>query len=255
MEDHLQPKLLKCLICEAEFDASQRNRGKGTQKYCSQKCYVRASNAKAYARRRTPLPPEALIRECVTCHTRFTAKPTTPDALTCSQKCNDARQNQLRRQATLAKQASVVKECLECGARFTPHRMTVGRQKFCSPKCSQRAAQRAWYERNVRTRNADGNRLKSKEWKAAKGAVLLRDGGKCACCGEVRPHQHVHHVAHRTEAERNDHSLDNLICLCGKCHSKIHDIRLGRDENGFVLSGIIFDMLGISEVTICPASE
>ena len=48
----------------------------------------------------------------------------------------------------------------------------------------------------------------------------------------------------------HDHSLDGLITLCGKCHNKVHDIRIGRQDGEIVISGIVFGLLGITEIRI-----
>ena len=50
--------------------------------------------------------------------------------------------------------------------------------------------------------------------------VCHRDHGLCQICGRVG--QHVHHVEYRSH-NRNGHYANNLILLCGVCHSIEHD--------------------------------
>lgn len=53
--------------------------------------------------------------------------------------------------------------------------------------------------------------------------VLERDGYMCRNCNSDYG-LHPHHIVFR--AITRDHSLDNLVTLCFKCHRDIHDNRL-----------------------------
>jgi 5-methylcytosine-specific restriction endonuclease McrA len=50
--------------------------------------------------------------------------------------------------------------------------------------------------------------------------VLLRDGWRCQACGSMS-NLEVHHKEFRSQSG-ND-SEENLITLCTRCHSSIHD--------------------------------
>ena len=78
---------------------------------------------------------------------------------------------------------------------------------------------------------------------------MERDGHKCCICDSTR-RLHVHHLSHRTETERHDHELENLAPLYNSCHLQIHHMQLGKDGGEFVLSGLVFDWLGIKKVKI-----
>jgi len=250
MYHELKPKIIKCAVCETEFDARKRNRGKGTQKYCGPKCRQMADNRRHY-RRRNPLKTEAeLTRKCVICQTIFVTDAHHAEALTCSVKCNEARMNAKCRLAAIRKQTETVKECEECGKSYTPHRRAVKRAKYCSRRCAIRSAARAFRERQGSRAGASTKRLGSPEWLRARELALERDGHKCKICGATNGKLHVHHLFHRTEAERQDHAPEGLLTLCGSCHRKMHEIRFGKNGDEFVISGFVFDWLGIDKVRI-----
>ena len=250
----LEPKIIKCAVCETEFDAATRNRGKGIHRYCSARCRQLADNRRHYRRRNPPKTEEELTRACVVCETMFVTDAHHPEALTCSVKCNEARMNTKRRRTTIKKQTAAVKECEECGKTYTPHRRAVKRTKYCSRKCALRVASRGFRERKEGRSGTSSRRLGSVEWQRAKKVALERDKQKCRVCGKEQKRLNVHHLFHRTEVEKHDHGLDGLVTLCGSCHGKMHDIRLGREDGEFVLSGLVFDWLGIDKVRIAQVS-
>lgn len=254
MYHQLEPKFIVCAVCEKKFDARKRNRGKGTQRFCGPRCRQVADNRRHYRRRNPPKTEEELTRACIICETIFVTDTHHPGALTCSVKCNEARMNAERRRATIRKQTAAVKECEECGKTYTPHRRAVKRAKYCSRKCALRAVSRAYRERQESRSGPDSRRLGSVEWQQAKKEARERDGHKCRICGGTNGKLHVHHLFHRTEAEKNNHGLEGLVTLCGSCHRKMHDIRLGREGGEFVLSSLVFDWLGIDEVRIAQVS-
>jgi len=61
--------------------------------------------------------------------------------------------------------------------------------------------------------------LKSVEWKMISKAVRQRAKGICEKCKQ-KPCQHVHHLTYRNVG--NEKSQD-LIAVCRKCHSDLHD--------------------------------
>jgi len=245
-----EARLVKCAVCETEFDANSRNFGRGRQTYCGPKCRQVADNRRHYRRRNPPKSEAELQRVCVMCGVKFTAGRFRPEALTCSVKCNEARMNAKRRRET-AERYDVIgeMECAECGTKFTPGKYAAKSgpkaPKFCSMRCARRVAARAFYQRNKRPHDP---RLKVKAWKDAKAKAVERDGGKCRLCGV--PANHVHHVFHRTAAEMHDHNLDNLVTLCNPCHNKMHEIKVGRVDGEVVVSGAVFDLIGVSAVKV-----
>lgn len=248
MYHDLEPKIIKCAVCETEFDASKRNRGKGTHRFCSSRCRQVADNRRHYRRHNPPKTEEELTKICVICQITFITDAHHANALTCSVKCNEARMNAKRRLATIKKQDAVVKECEECGNSYTPHRRAVKTAKYCSRKCAVRSSTRAYRER--RDARPSQQRLGTAAWQRAKKETLERDGHKCRICGNANRKLHVHHLLNRIGSEDHDHNLENLVVLCSTCHGKMHDIRLGKDGDEYVISGLVFEWLGIKKVKI-----
>ena len=60
----------------------------------------------------------------------------------------------------------------------------------------------------------------------ARLAVINRDGGRCVICKQkpVGKNCIVHHVIPRkgTDAAYDDHSVDNNVTLCPRCHAILH---------------------------------
>lgn len=244
MLDYLEPKIIKCAVCETEFDANSRNRGRGTHKYCSPKCRQIMDNRRHYRRRNPPKTEQELKRACVICETVFVTDAHHPNALTCSVKCNQARMDRVRREARPNKDVPQ-RACEECGELYAPNFHQAHRQKYCSKRCQNRVMQK-------RRRRSEGynRRYTTTAWKAVAKAVLNRDNHKCRICNGVGGRLHVHHLFYRTEDEQHDDAAEGLLTLCNSCHGKIHDIRFGKDGDEFVISGLVFDWLGIDKVRI-----
>ncbi|MBP3951137.1 HNH endonuclease [Bacillus suaedae] len=75
----------------------------------------------------------------------------------------------------------------------------------------------------------EGNLLKfykSKEWFQIRAEALRRDNYECQMCkekGKYHKAENVHHineVKHRPDLSL---TLDNLLCLCIRCHNDVHD--------------------------------
>ena len=62
-------------------------------------------------------------------------------------------------------------------------------------------------------------RLDLESYDRLRRQVLRRDGWKCQCCGS-RSNLEIHHKEFRSQGG-ND-SEENLITLCGACHSLLH---------------------------------
>jgi len=242
--DYLEPKITTCAVCGEAFDASLINRGKGIHRYCGKVCRTKADNARAYARRKSKEPLPDLDKTCVICFVRFTADKAHPNALTCSKRCSQARMDRLRRQDRAKNTDLSPRACEECGELYQPNVMVAHRQKYCSDKCLGRVTQR-----KHRRGPEHNKRLRTADWKRAALAAKMRADSKCQACGSVK-RLAVHHKFHLTEAERHDHSEANLIVLCNSCHHGMHDVRIGRQGDKFVISGLVFKLLGISEVEI-----
>jgi 5-methylcytosine-specific restriction enzyme A len=66
----------------------------------------------------------------------------------------------------------------------------------------------------------------SKEWKALREKALIRDNNECQLCkakGKYRKADCVHHMKEVKIHPELALTLDNLQCLCNKCHNEVHD--------------------------------
>lgn len=61
--------------------------------------------------------------------------------------------------------------------------------------------------------------LDSEKWKTIRAQRLAMDNGECVLCGD--PARHVHH--RRYPKKWGTETVNDLICLCDKCHTKHHD--------------------------------
>ncbi|CEP50284.1 HNH endonuclease domain protein [[Clostridium] sordellii] len=65
----------------------------------------------------------------------------------------------------------------------------------------------------------------SKEWKLVKDSVKLRDKGLCMLCdskGDDMYVDEVHHIVELKEDWSRRFDMNNLICLCKRCHFYVH---------------------------------
>lgn len=49
---------------------------------------------------------------------------------------------------------------------------------------------------------------------------------KCERCGNENTELHIHHKTYENHGDELHH-LDDLVCLCGKCHAETHGIKAG----------------------------
>lgn len=73
---------------------------------------------------------------------------------------------------------------------------------------------------------------KSKEWRALRVKALQRDNYECQRCkskGKYKPAENVHHIKEVKTHPQLALDLDNLQCLCIRCHNEVHD-RLDRTQ-------------------------
>ncbi len=184
---------------------------------------------------------------CVTCKIEFQPDVWHQKALTCSQKCNELRMNEVRKTKRGLRKKIEAKACLECGTVFIPNKFSWHRQKYCENACASKVAQRAYNKRNG---PKDNRRLTSKVWIKIANKVRERDGQKCRICQTKAKRLHVHHIYHGTVEEMNDHDSSNLLTLCGSCHYKFHKINIGQENGKLVVSGLVFDFLKAEEISI-----
>ena len=67
--------------------------------------------------------------------------------------------------------------------------------------------------------------LKTPYWRAVRQHVINRDGC-CVICGSTKS-LHVHHLNYQHHGDEVHH-LEDLVCVCNKCHKQIHKNRNDR---------------------------
>lgn len=63
--------------------------------------------------------------------------------------------------------------------------------------------------------------LKTPYWKAIALYVKEKSGKKCSICGGDKK-LHIHHKSYDNHGDELHH-LDDLICVCQKCHKRLHE--------------------------------
>lgn len=90
--------------------------------------------------------------------------------------------------------------CKYCGNKIKRY---LYKDTYCSNKC--------YYKDRFKN-------ISPSEWQRTRKIIILIYNNKCAKCGKEG--KHVHHI--KPISKYGDHSLNNLILLCPKCHAKEH---------------------------------
>ncbi|MEY9975291.1 5-methylcytosine-specific restriction protein A [Lysinibacillus sp. RC79] len=67
---------------------------------------------------------------------------------------------------------------------------------------------------------------KSNEWMQLRQEALKRDNYECQLCKAAGRYHKAENVHHLKEVKKHPHlslTLNNLQCLCIKCHNEVHD--------------------------------
>jgi len=90
-----------------------------------------------------------------------------------------------------------------------------GKPSGVIPKTAFKRGQTPWNYIDGRSRKQAWNRY-GPEWKKIRQAALIRDNFTCQHCGRYGIRLEVHHKI--PFLLTRDNRLENLQCLCGKCH-------------------------------------
>lgn len=96
----------------------------------------------------------------------------------------------------------------------------VGRGRFCSMNCQRKGT------KQVRAAAISGDN--NANWTGGGSSYRQRAikfyGAKCAGCGYTAQIEllQAHHLNFKSRLEQDDHSLENLIVLCIRCHYERH---------------------------------
>lgn len=112
--------------------------------------------------------------------------------------------------------------CKQCGKVLFNQRWAKDRP-FCSRKCySEYLSLNNCQENHPRWTGGFANHT-GREWRQAQRLVRKRDNNTCQLCGvtakQLGKNMDVHHIIPFRISQ--NHSPDNLICLCPSCHTKL----------------------------------
>jgi hypothetical protein len=75
--------------------------------------------------------------------------------------------------------------------------------------------------------------LSTEHWKLKRTEVVRRYGYRCACCGEAGTSRRGPDIHHITYDNMGDEPPQDLIPLCQKCHSLMHQLITMYEKKGF----------------------
>lgn len=67
--------------------------------------------------------------------------------------------------------------------------------------------------------------MKSEQWKVMREMCLIRSGWVCEKCGRIGKQVGGNvtlHIHHKTYERFGMEDMEDLMCLCRKCHNNIH---------------------------------
>jgi len=225
-----------CQFCGEEFHVDDSKRNWQHVELCSDNCRKALAAKK---KRDRYVPKEVLDKACVSCGAVFTPAKNLGEAQKyCSRTCY------LETKRVVAERKWALDRprlnCQNCGKEFFPSKFQAGRQKYCSKGCQVSA---------IHKRHSYKHRRSGKyqsEFRVVKPFVLERDG-RCVLCGSSDG-LHVHHLDNSGREKDCNNSPDNLVVLCGSCHSAIHRITLAKIDGEWFLDGTIFETIGLEGV-------
>lgn len=114
------------------------------------------------------------------------------------------------------------KLCRKCGCLISMV------EKYCS-KCTdkyleEKKESNKLYDKRYRDKKST-EFYHSREWNVVRERVRQRDNGLCLLClsnKKVRSMDVVHHIEELKTKYSKRIDVNNLICLCSKCHNVVH---------------------------------
>ena len=201
-------KLVTCPICRKEFKTSVKR----PAKYCCKECYKLALENKR-------LEKSQMTSRCIKCGKEIKYKHKYCDE--CRSIAANERSKKLRNR--------IKTKCAYCGneLEIIPALMKSNRNHFCNVDCMSKYYSDHYSGENSPTWKG-GKRHYFGNWLKMRRLALERDNFTCQLCGVKQEDWHkeldVHHIMNYREFDDKfeANKLENLICLCNKCHSFIH---------------------------------
>ena len=192
--------------------------------------------------------PREVLRHCVSCKQTFFVDRWHSFAETCSPKCSVLKMSAIRSAIRTDERDLSPRPCKECGTLFSPSKYAKHNNVYCQPKCARKSCSREYAKQHPERVLANSRRGR---WNGNWQRALERDGYKCCSCGAAEG-LHVHHLDGSGEGDSPNHELDNLQTLCALCHKRVHTITYRIIDGEVVVSGLVFELLGVNNVRVAP---
>lgn len=232
-----------CDYCGITFSTSY-----SIQRYCSAEC--RINNL---PRKKDSVNSDrdlAKPRECVICNNVFSPDKRHKNAVTCSPKCNEIRQDLKAKEKQEKKKQKRYNKGFACKWCKVVFHTYSHNQSYCSSYCREESKKERYkgYREKMPVKEKKVIREKARlngNWKKA----LERDKNKCVLCESTKK-LHVHHINGEGEKKngervKHDSRLENLMTLCLSCHKNIHQVLVTFTEGEWVVQGDIFKKLNL----------
>lgn len=118
--------------------------------------------------------------------------------------------------------------------------------KLCSECCDKLELSKKDSHKQYRSNRTDiweQRFYMSKEWKQVNKHISVRDKGLCRVClndNRTNSRDAVHHIVELKEDRNKALEHSNLICLCDKCHKKVHN---AYKTNKLNMQGILRELI------------
>lgn len=155
-----------------------------------------------------------ITKICKACKKEFNVYPYRREsAKTCSFRCSGK-----------LKAKKIKRLCKNCGKVFykapSQFKYYKGAGKYCSRKCNYEGMVIETAKKPIKDKYGRSGRKADKIWQKA---VREKDKSICQRCGIYQKYIHTHHIATRARRPDLRHSITNGMCLCGRCHSWVHN--------------------------------
>lgn len=222
------PILKKCEICNSIFKTYNSRIKAGYGRFCSAACQSKWHSRETLGTKHPQY--NSVIQECVICGKKVKRRPSeikNNRKKCCSLKCMGKFRSLYLSKEKHSFWKGYSKVCQVCGKTFHLKPSEGIKRITCSRECMTKL----YMEKLKGIANPNWKGGLSFEpyplgWnKTFKEQIRQRDGRKCKICGipeiECKRKLNVHHI----DYNKNNLSPDNLISLCGSCHTKTNGNR------------------------------
>lgn len=222
---NLPPVTTSCAQCQTPlhrtaFEVTKHMKRGHTEFFCTTKCWADRQNEKNYGH------AQATCQECGARAPRGVRRGSSKNTY-CSNACLEKKRE---RDKAARRAAWPWMNCAECTVPFQyslahkRHRAKAGRGpiQFCGKTCADRAHSRKMsgeanpgYLHGLSPARKQAHSARA--FREVRAEIRGRDQQVCALCNRAGK-VHVHHINHRPL----DNRWANLICVCPKCHFRLH---------------------------------